>query len=76
MRELNTINHELDKIIDDQNRNKITLKKINNAYNEKQKLTTRLKDMEAQLVKEEKDVAKLKSLSLSNLYHTLKSDKP
>lgn len=75
MRELNIINQELDKIIDDQNRNKIILRKINNAYNEKQLLTTRLREMELQLVKEEKDVTKLKSLSLSNLYHTLKSDK-
>lgn len=75
MRELNLINEELDLVIEEQQTNIINIRNIKREKDVLQKLNEQLSDIEKQLMKEEKDVEKLKTVSFSNFFQTVMNNK-
>lgn len=75
MRDINIIDSELNNIIDRQQSNTILIKTIERESNELSGLLVKLKDVEKQLIKEEKDVEKLKTVSFSNFFQTVMNSK-
>ncbi|MBC7960306.1 MAG: hypothetical protein H7X94_10595 [Vallitaleaceae bacterium] len=73
---LNEINSELQEAVNKVQEGQIIQKQLTNSRDSLSTLRNKLKVLEEQFRKEERDVEKLQSISFSNLLHSLINDKP
>jgi len=75
MRDLETISKELELVIEEQQQNQVIINNIDRGNKELANISKKLKEIEVQLNKEERDVEKLISISFSNFFQTMMNNK-